>query len=196
MEDFKSISVAYRKGEKVEIVHNPTAYPLIGKGKEGAVFKLSSDKCVKIHAKPGNTRSESIALKAAQESPIFPKLYEVGANYIVMEYIEGPSLYEYLKANRVLPETITSQLLFMLNEMKRLKFTRLDSRLNHILVTKQGELKVVDLVKHYKKKVDWPENLMKHLKRLGLLSSFLEQIKKIDPQSYLEWTDFKSSKRG
>ncbi|MDQ0856699.1 hypothetical protein [Bacillus sp. V2I10] len=191
MEDFKSINITYKKGQKVEIVHNPTSYPLIGKGKQGAVFKISSDQCVKIYAKQRNALSESKVLIAAQESRIVPKLYEVGANYIIMEYIEGPSLFEYLKTNRVLSEKVTNEILFILKEMKRLKFARLDSRLNHIIVTKRGDLKVVDLVSHFKKKVDRPELLMKHLKRLGLLSSFLEQVKNIDPQSYLEWKDFK-----
>jgi predicted Ser/Thr protein kinase len=190
VEDFKSIRVTYKKGKKVEIVHNPTSYPLIGRGKQGAVFKISSDQCVKIYPKQRNAISESIVLKAAQESPIVPKLYEVGENYIIMEYIEGPSLFEYLKANRVLSENVTNQILFILKEMKRLNFTRLDSRLGHILVTNQGELKVIDLVSHFKKKVDRPEILMKHLKRLGLLSSFLEQVKNIDPQSYREWKNF------
>lgn len=190
MEDFKSIIVAYRKGHKVKIVHNPTSYPLIGSGKQGAVFKISSDQCVKIHAKQKYALKESKVLEAAQESPIVAKLYEVGANYIVMEYIEGPTLFEYLKSNRVLSEKVTNQILFLLNEMNRLNFTRLDSRLNHIILTGQGELKVIDLVSHFTKKVDRPELLMIHLKRLGLLSSFLEQVKNIDPQSYQKWKDF------
>lgn len=99
MEDFTSICV--EKGEKVEVVHNPTSYPLIGRGKQGAVFKISSDRCVKIYAKKKNVLNESKVLKAAQESPIVPKLYEVGTNYIVMEYIEGPSLTKYLKSEGV-----------------------------------------------------------------------------------------------
>jgi hypothetical protein len=66
----------------------------------------------------------------------------------------------------------------------------LDTRLNEIIVTKRAELKVVDLVSHFIKKYDRPELLMNGLKKLGLLSSFLEQVKNIDPQSYLEWKDF------
>lgn len=190
LEDIKSIIVTNKKGEKVSIVHNPTSYPLIGKGKQGAVFKISPDKCVKIYAKKGNASKEGKVLKASQESPIVPRLYEVGENYIILEYIEGPSLFQYLKENRNLTDKITNQILFILNEMKRLKFTRLDSRLNHIIVTKQGDLKVIDLVSHFKKKVDYPEFLTKHLKRLGLLSTFLNQVKRIDPQSYKDWKNF------
>ncbi|MGZ4161268.1 MAG: hypothetical protein ACXVNF_10815, partial [Neobacillus sp.] len=66
MEDFESIRVvSRRKGDKVEVVHNPTSYPLIGRGNQGAVFKISSDQCVKIFPKPMHAQSESEALKAA-----------------------------------------------------------------------------------------------------------------------------------
>jgi hypothetical protein len=80
----------------------------------------------------------------------------------------------------------------LLDEMKRLKFTRLDARLVHFIVTKQGELKVIDHVHSFslKKPCTRPEGIMKGLKKLGLLSSFLEQVKNIDPQSYLKWKDF------
>ncbi|WP_223594054.1 kinase [Neobacillus bataviensis] len=187
MEDFKSIKVTRKKGEFVKIIDNPTSYPLIGKGKQGAVFKISSDQCVKIYPNQIHTLNESIALKAAQESPISPKLYEVGENYIVMEYIEGRTLFQYLKKARVLSEEMTNNILFILMEMKRLKFIRLDCRLDHIIITNEGKLKVIDLVSHFTKKVDHPITLMEQLNKLGLLSDFLKQVKKIDLLSYQEW---------
>ncbi|MEW5597094.1 hypothetical protein ABGT24_27130 [Peribacillus frigoritolerans] len=191
MEDFKAIRVAsLMKGEKVEVLHNPTSFPLIGQGNQGAVFKISSDQCVKIYAKQMHALSESAVLKAAQESSIVPRLYEVGENYIIMEYIEGPSLKEYLEEKGMITEDVTKKILFLLEEMKRLKFTRLDSRLKEIIVTKQGAFKVVDLVSHFTKKTNRPEKLMTNLNHLGLLCSFLEQVKKLDPQPYLEWKDF------
>ncbi|MDR7080247.1 putative Ser/Thr protein kinase [Neobacillus niacini] len=190
-EDYKSIRVASLiKGEKVEVLHNPTSFPLIGRGNQGAVFKISKDQCVKIYAKQMHVLSESTVLKAAQESSIVPRLYEVGENFIVMEYIEGPSLKEYLEEKGTITEDVTKKILFLLEEMKRLKFTRLDSRLKEIIVTKQGEMKVVDLVSHFTKNYDRPVKLMTNLYQLGLLSSFLDQVKHLDPQSYLEWKDF------
>ena len=76
---------------------------------------------------------------------------------------------QYLESNQILSEKITNQILFLLKEMKRLKFTRLDARLKHIIVTKQGELKVVDLVNHLKKRYDRPEFLMTGLEKLGFI---------------------------
>jgi RIO-like serine/threonine protein kinase len=192
VEDFKSICISREGDNKVEIVNNPTSYPLIGRGKQGAVFKISSDKCVKIYANQKNVLKESEAYKATQESPIVPKLYEVGENYIIMEYIEGPTLEQYLETEGNVTEDITKKILFLLKEMKLLKFIRVDANIKQIFVTKQGELKVIDHANSFKikERPNRPESLMKGLKNLGLLSSFLEQVKNIDPQFYLEWKDF------
>ncbi|MCM3674228.1 AarF/UbiB family protein [Peribacillus simplex] len=193
MNDFKSIRVTREGDNEVEVVHNPTSFPLVGRGKHGAVFKISADQCIKIHVKQKNILKESEALKATQDSPIVPKLYEVGENYVIMEYIEGPTLEQYLEAKGNITEDITGKILSLIQEMKRLNFARLDPRLRNILVTKQEELKIIDLVHSFKTKKDRPdrpEYLMADLKNLGILSSFLEQVKHLDPQSYQEWKDF------
>ncbi|MFD0696374.1 protein kinase [Paenibacillus sp. GCM10027628] len=191
MEDYKSISVAFRKGNHVEIVNNPTSYPLIGIGEQGAVFKISSDRCIKVFAKETDALQESKVLKVAQHPPIVPKLYEVGANYIIMEYMSGPSLDQYLKSKGRLSEKMTARILFLLKEMKQLQFTRLDASLRHIFVTKERQLKVIDHVNSFRVKSAQPERLLKELKKMNLLSSFLKQVKKIDPQSYREWKEYK-----
>ncbi|MDP9740988.1 UNVERIFIED_ORG: putative Ser/Thr protein kinase [Bacillus sp. B2I3] len=105
MEDFKSICVT--EGiKKVDVIKNPTSFPLIGKGAQGTVFKISSDKCVKICAKPEFAAKEGNVLKIAQESHAIPRLYEVGHNYIIMEYLEGPTLFQYLESGGILSEKL------------------------------------------------------------------------------------------
>lgn len=192
MDDFKSIRVIREGENQVEVVHNPTHYPLIGKGKQGAVFKIAPDKCVKIFADPNKVIREREAYKATEGSSIVPKLYEVGENYLVLEYIEGPNLQEHLASEGILTEEMTKKILNLLQEMKRYKFIRVDARLKHIYLTKEGVLKVIDHANSFKLKErpKRPELLMTRLNRLGLLPEFLEHVKKIDPASYEEWKDF------
>jgi RIO-like serine/threonine protein kinase len=181
MKDFKSIIVKRKRGQEVAVVENPTPYPLIGKGYQGAVFKLSDNRCVKVYARKKDVQRESKALAALQDSLIVPKLYEVGTNYIVMEYIDGTSLRYFLKAAGSLPEHITKQLLLIIKEMERAKFTQKDASLRHVIVTKEGDLKIIDLVHAYAKSQNHqPKRLFKGLRSLGLLTTFLEQVKEID----------------
>ncbi|NLY43085.1 MAG: kinase [Clostridiaceae bacterium] len=168
-------------------VYNPTNYPLIGRGKQGAVFKLSKTHCVKIFATRRDFERESAAYLNAKGSPIIPKLYKIGPNYIIMEYIDGISLQEYLRKKRMLPEMLTKQILFMFHEMKRLKFKRMNIRLKHIILTKKYVPKVVDHVNTFLLKDKKPIFLFDELDRLGLLRTFLKQVKKLDRDTYREW---------
>lgn len=187
MKDFQTIVVARTQKRKVEVISNPTPYPLIGIGTQGAVFKLDSKRCVKLYPKSAHARRERKSLKATKGSKVFPKLYEAGSNFVVMEYIDGPTLEEVLKTSGEMNEEIAKKILFILNEMKRLKFTRIDTRLRHILVNKKGEYKVIDNVNAYFSKRKTPSNLLESIANLQLLDSFLSKVKKLDPKMYKEW---------
>lgn len=191
MEDFRSISVSVgdekeKKVNKVK-VNNPTDYKLIGKGEHGAVFKLSPEKCVKIYAKNKIASMEADAYRRIQGSSLAPKLYEIGPNYIIIEYIEGEKLYKYLRKKGEISKSITRQIIFLLEEMERLGFLELDIALQNVIVTKKGILKMVDYVNQFYWEERRPRALFKQLYNLDLLDSFLEQVKKINYEKYKEW---------
>lgn len=183
MDDFHKITIE-KTGLKIK---NPTHYELIGKGVQGAVFRLSEDRCVKMYVRERHCRRESEALNAGQDSSIVPKVFEVGANYIVMEYIKGQPLKDYLGSLRSIPEPIVKQLVFIFKEMKRIGFTRIDASIRHFIVTDDGEIKVIDHVNSLKKQHPWPFLFFGALAKLKLLDTFLYQLKEMDPELYWEW---------
>ncbi|GAA3329503.1 hypothetical protein GCM10020331_077830 [Ectobacillus funiculus] len=79
-------------------------------------------------------------------------MYEAGSNYIVMEYIKGQSLEEYLNLYGFFPEPIVRQILYVFQEMKRVGFKRIDARLRHMFLTDEGVIKVID---HVKSTFEW-----------------------------------------
>ena len=86
-------------------------YKLIGKGADGSVFQLTPDRCIKIFEKEETKALELKALQVGQLSPVIPRLYEDGSNYIVMEYVNGISLPQYLKKEKQFPEPIVEKIL-------------------------------------------------------------------------------------
>ena len=161
MEDFRSIKVT--KGVKTLEIDNPTSFPLIGIGAQGAVFKLSEERCVKIYTNPLQAQMELGALKAGQHLSFFPRLYDHGENYIVMDYFNAPTLKEYLRNCTHIPESITKKLLFILSEMKMAQFTMVDAPLRHIFVLENEELKVIDHVNAFKRVYPVPLKLLRDL---------------------------------
>ncbi|MFC0470704.1 AarF/UbiB family protein [Halalkalibacter kiskunsagensis] len=187
--DFLKIKV-YPGKDGVEY-KNPTPYKFLGRGYTGAVFKLSSEKCVKIYVKLERVKTEKKALLKGVNSPIIPKLYEVGKNYIVMEYVKGSNLYDYLCKKGYLSNEISEQILFCLKELKKLKFPRINVHLRHFIVTNDKRLKVIDHAGVYKSYEQRPTLLFNDLKKLGLYKEFKNYVKTHDPNSYLEF--FKAS---
>ncbi|WP_332632290.1 AarF/UbiB family protein [Halalkalibacter flavus] len=185
MNEFQTITVK-RSGKSTHI-NNPTEYKLIGKGRQGAVFKLSENRCVKIYVEEKYCRREKRALISAQDFNIVPKVYEVGSNYIVMEYIEGKSLDDYLQQFNTFPEDIAKQLIRIFTVMEEIGFTRIDAKLRHLLMNKKGEIKVIDHVYSFRKKHRYPIDLFEGLKKLKLFDSFIEQVKKVDQEQLNKW---------
>jgi len=188
MSDFQSITVS--KGEKFLEIDNPTEYPLIGMGSQGAVFKLSENKCVKIYTNSLQAKMEKEALLAGQHLPFFPRFYESGSNYVIMEYFNAPTLKEYLRNCTYIPESITKKLLQVLSELKKAKFTMIDAPLRHIFVLENEELKVIDHVNSFKRIHPVPLKLLRDLNIILLKDSFLAQVMQLEPQTYKEWMDF------
>lgn len=192
MNDFTKIVVT--PGNPVQVLLNPTTYPLIGKGFQGAVFKLSDDRCVKIYSKKIYCfREKRVLQQVGEKSTIFPAVYETGENYIIMEYLKGPSLQEYLEKSVTISEALTREILNLIIEIKKLQFMRIDFSLRHTIFDKDGRLKIIDHVNSFRIPRSYPKRLFKELKKLGLLTSFLEHVNKLEPEYYKKWQ--KSLKR-
>ncbi|MDF2036843.1 AarF/UbiB family protein [Cytobacillus oceanisediminis] len=160
---------------------------LVGFGAQGKVYKLPPGRCIKIYKKKQHAAMEATALRAAAGSRFFPKLYEAGSDYIVMEYIEGETLDDYLKKNGQLSKELIKEIVKMLKEMEKLNFTRVDARFRHIIVTQNNKIKVIDHVNGLTYNVKYPVYLFKGLKKVGYFQSFLEEVNKLDQDLSKRW---------
>lgn len=185
MDKFNNIRISKIEGEKVT-VKNASNFPLIGKGKQGAVFKLSPTKCVKIFEKRKLVEKEADAYERAKHSSLIPELFEVGDNYLIIEFIDGPSLKDIV-IEEGLSKNLVIKIIKMLKEMEKLGFTRLDVAPYHVIITKEGKLKLIDHVNSYTKEVHYPIRLLNFLKRHEQLDFFLRHVMKIDEEIYREW---------
>ncbi|WP_199228145.1 protein kinase family protein [Salipaludibacillus keqinensis] len=188
MEDIKSITVT--KGEGTLDIINPTNFPLIGHGTQGAVFKLSEKRCVKIYANKEQATMEEEALKAGQHLSFMPKVFETGPNYIIMDYFNAPTLKEYLKNSMYMKESLAKKLLALLKELNQSGYSMVDAPLRHIFVLENEELKVIDHVNAFKREHPVPIKLLRELKLILLKESFLMHVAKLEPKIYREWQNF------
>jgi predicted Ser/Thr protein kinase len=158
----------------------------LGKGHNGIVYRLPDGNVIKICYVMKDFYGEVDILKKVRGSKYFPKLYEVGGNYMIRDYVDGIPLNKYIKING-LSRKLVKDVLDLLKEFERLKFTKLDIRCKDVFVEPSGKLMVIDPQKFYTKKRDFPQHLSKGLYKLGVLDDFLIILKQQDPKLYSKW---------
>src|ERR1700675_9442 len=119
----------------------------IGKGGMGEVYRahdsrLKRDVAIKVSAAQFSERFEREAQAiAALNHPNICQLYDVGPNYLVMEYIEGTPLKGPLPLDQVLKYAV--QICDALDAAHKKNITHRDLKPANILVTKTG-VKLLD----------------------------------------------------
>lgn len=159
---------------------------LLGEGHNGIVYELPGNKAIKIFKETKCWREEYDILEKVNKSKYFPKLYSAGDQYIVREKIAGERLDHYIKKNGI-NYTLSKNLYNLIGEFKKLNFTKLDARCRDIYVIGANRVRVIDPKECYKRKVAYPRHLMKGLKKIGALESFLQDINDIDKTTGEFW---------
>jgi predicted Ser/Thr protein kinase len=159
---------------------------LLGKGHNGIVYRLPDGRVIKICFVMKDFYGEAHILKRVGGSKYFPRLYEVGGNYMIRDYVDGMPLNKYIKKNG-LSRKLVKAILDLLKEFERLKFLKLDIRCKDVFVEPDGRLMVIDPQKFYTKKRNFPQHLSKGLFKLGVLDDFLIILKQEDPKLYRKW---------
>lgn len=159
----------------------------LGKGNNGEVYLLPSGNVIKICFNTKDFKGEYSILQRVNENKYFPRIYEVGSNYMVREYVDGEILSRYIEKNGI-NEMLGHNIIKMLKEFKKLRFKKIDIRCRDIFVQFDGSLKAIDSKDFYSKKRSFPQHLSKGLYNLGVLDSFLAILKEEDTKLYKKWS--------
>lgn len=171
----KKVEKYLRKGE------------FLGSGHNGIVYSLPKNRVIKVFNDPKVCKREYDILRRTRKSKYFPKVYDVGKNFIVREMVHGKRLDKYLKKNKM-NKKLAHKLVGLIKEFKRLKFTKLDIRCKDIYLCDNGYLIIIDPKNNYTKKVNYPRHLMKGLKSFSALNDFLKYVKEYDEELYDYWS--------
>lgn len=158
----------------------------LGRGHNGAVYMLPEGKVIKICFEEKSCKKEYYILNRINENKYFPKTYGMCGNYIIRDFVDGICLDRYIKENG-LDHLLALKIIKLLEEFKKLKFLKEDTRCKDIMVRADGALMVIDPKKFYSKKRDFPKHLAKGLYKLGVLDDFMEVVKQERPQLYRKW---------
>jgi predicted Ser/Thr protein kinase len=184
-----SIKVTNMVNADVEVV-NTSPLVMMGKGRQGAVFQLTNDICVKVFGNVEDCDREYYALSLGQHTNLFPKLYGKGPLYIAMEIIRGVDLREYLQSQPLTP-ALSAKLIEMLITFKQIGYERIDHHKRQIYLQSDGSLKVIDVARTvWRDRVyPYPRKLLNSLGDENK-ALFLAHVQGMAPELYAEWLHY------
>lgn len=173
----------------VEVINNSPMF-MIGKGRQGAVFRFSNDICVKVYGNTEDCEREYYALSLGQKTNLLPQVYAKGPRYIAMEIVKGIDLREYLQS-QPLTEGLSHKLIQMLITFKEIGFERIDHHKRQIFLQPDGNLKVIDVARAvWRDRVyPYPRKLLTSLGEKNK-ALFLSHVQAFAPDLYKEWSHY------
>lgn len=123
---------------------------LHGIGRSAAVFRIKARRLVIKVFFPGYTHiagEEAVIYRKLEGLSQFPSLYEAGPNYIVIDYIEGKTLFECLIEGIWIDPAYIKQVDEALVAARRLGLTPSDVHLRNLILTPEGRIYLIDLAR-------------------------------------------------
>lgn len=134
----------------VSIIEEDPVLEFIGEGRSAVVFRIkSTNKALKVFF----PEYEHIALEEAeiyevlQGNPYYPKLHESGKNFILIDYIEGYTLFDCLAYGIKLTESNIKDTDHALSLARQQGLTPRDIHLRNIILTTEGDIKLIDVAR-------------------------------------------------
>lgn len=145
-------SVVFRHYNKeVHVQSFDKAYlSIIGSGRSAYVFKLEgTNKALKIFYPPYEhlAKKEAGIYDLLKGIPSFPELYDSGENYIIIDFIEGHTIFECLVKGIHINESVLEEVDRNIEAARQRGLNPSDIHLHNILLTTDGSVKIIDVVR-------------------------------------------------
>ncbi|MBT2709453.1 hypothetical protein J7I91_16045 [Pseudomonas sp. ISL-84] len=147
------------------LLEKDDALECIGAGRSAFAFRVKETNLVLKVFFPEFKRiaqAEAEIYEALPDHPYFPALYDSGENYIVIDYVEGLTLFECLAKGVPIEEEKINEIDEALFLAREKGLNPSDIHLRNIILTPEGHIKIIDVArfKQIKKCTQWDD--LKH----------------------------------
>ncbi|AOV06970.1 serine/threonine protein kinase [Sporosarcina ureilytica] len=165
MNIYQALARTVAVDRKNRLIRHGNSLKLVGKGRSAFVFRIkSSNKVIKIFFPEfAHIAKEEMAIyRLLQNIPYYPTIYDAGANYIVIDYIEGLTLFECVAKGKIITPLHMKEIDYALELATEQGLNPSDIHLRNIFITKDGDIKIIDVARYRQQKtcVQW-----QHFKR-------------------------------
>ena len=151
MESYQALAKTVLISDKTNrLIRSDDSLTLVGTGRSAFVFKIkSSNRVIKIFfPRFVHIASEEAEIyKLLKDISYFPTIYESGQNYIVMEFIEGLTLFQCITHGKPITPNHINEVEYALSLASDKGLNPSDIHLRNIFITTNGEIKIIDVAR-------------------------------------------------
>lgn len=152
----------------------------IGTGRSAFVFRIKSTmKAMKVFFPAFSyiAKEEAAIYEQLQDIVYYPSIYASGTNFIVMDYIEGLTLFDCIVQGKVITPSHITEIDHALSLATAQGLNPSDIHLRNIFITTTDEIKIIDVARFRQEKdcVQW-ENLKKAYRQFYCKRYFPKRI--------------------
>lgn len=155
MKPYQTLADTVVMNKKNRLIRYDDSLALIGTGRSAFVFRIkSSNKAIKVFF-PEFTyiaKEEAEIYKILRNIAYYPSIHDFGLNYIVMDYIEGLTLFECLSQGKIITSDHIKEIDHGLSLASAQGLNPSDIHLRNIIITSSGEIKIIDVARFRQQK--------------------------------------------
>ncbi|MCK1994778.1 protein kinase family protein [Peribacillus muralis] len=143
-------SVKISDDKKSVLLDADPSLTLIGKGRSAYVFRIhSTNKALKVFFPDQiqTAKVEADIYKTVQAIDYYPTLYAAGMNYLVIDHIEGNTLFECLTLGIPITEENIEEIDLALQLARKEGLNPSDIHLRNIFITSEKKVKIIDVAR-------------------------------------------------
>ena len=150
MNTFQELAKTVIISKKNRLISYDDSLILVGTGRSAFVFRIkTTTKAIKvffpdlIHI----AKEEAAIYKVLQDITYFPSIYDSGLNYIVMDYIDGQTLFECMTRGKLITSAHINEIDYALSLASNLGLNPSDIHLRNIFITSNDEIIIIDVAR-------------------------------------------------
>ncbi|GAF11430.1 serine/threonine protein kinases [Bacillus sp. JCM 19045] len=139
-----------KKRQGVSIVDHHPDLTFLGMGRSAVVFKLKHEpRVIKVFYPPFEQTAvqEKQNYDKVQGIRFYPKIYESGPNYLVMDFIAGKTFFQCLAEGIPLKDSYVKQVDTALVEARNKGLNPSDIHLHNLLVMSDDQVRIIDIAR-------------------------------------------------
>jgi predicted Ser/Thr protein kinase len=148
--DLASSVVYVHKGSKVMLAEKDDRLQLIGEGRSAFAFRIrGTDHVLKVFFPPFESiaAEEAEIYKELKGNLFFPALHGSGSNYLVIDYVQGTTLFNCLVNGIPIASRHIKEVDDALQLAREKGLNPSDIHLRNIIVTPEGDVRLIDVAR-------------------------------------------------